>query len=526
MKFNFVKRVLPAPISILLALISAFALVLAFPHFEFWWLAWFAPAFLLFAVEREKESLPKSFIIGWIFGILFFFGSCWWLTYAPINYAAFPPWLAYFLLFGVTVAAGLFPALFALIFALLLRRFGSYALWSAPFVWTMTEFLRFWLTGNNWNAVGYSQAFKLSVAQFASVGGVYFVGFIVMIESAAILFWLSNVNRRYPLYVAAMLFVLLGDVLHLQSFDGSRSVQSSAAANIIAVQPNVPMSGLTLNRVSDLRRRHLELAEDALSKSRQQITAGQSGEQLPTTVIFPESPMNFMYSDDPDFQKFVREFAAKNNVSVLFNSAEPEKGGTQYYNSAVLVNAAGRKIGEYDKIYLVPFGESVPSPLQGLMPALVGSFAYGKNYDLLPFGDAKAGVLICFESHFGSLSREFAREGADFLVEITNDGYLGPTPILRQHLANAVFRAVETNRPVVRVTNVGISAYINERGEILEPTASYTDDTRFWTVSKSDGGQTFYVKFGDWFAWLCSLVTLTLLILSFRKKGLAANDIN
>ena len=69
--------------------------------------------------------------------------------------------------------------------------------------------------------------------------------------------------------------------------------------------------------------------------------------------------------------------------------------------------------------------------------------------------DARGGVMICFESHFGSLSREYARRGADVLVEMTNDGYLGKTPVLRQHLANSVFRAVETKRPLLRVTNVG-----------------------------------------------------------------------
>ena len=152
------------------------------------------------------------------------------------------------------------------------------------------------------------------------------------------------------------------------------------------------------------------------------------------------------------------------------------------------------------------------------MPALVGSFSYGEEYDLLPFGEAKAGVMICFESHFGNLSREFVRNGADVLIEMTNDGYLGKTPILRQHLANAVFRAVETNRPVLRVTNVGITAYINERGEISDAADSYTEATRVWTVSQSDGNQTFYVKYGDWFAWLCSLVSLALLFLSFRNR--------
>ena len=183
-----------------------------------------------------------------------------------------------------------------------------------------------------------------------------------------------------------------------------------------------------------------------------------------------------------------------------------------------MINAQGREVAQYDKIYLVPFGESVPAPLQNIVPAFVGSFSYGSEYDLLPLGDAKAGVMICFESHFGSLSREYVRNGADVLIEMTNDGYLGPTPVLRQHLANAVFRAVETNRPVLRVTNVGITAYINERGGVIDPAASYTEDTRIWTVSKSDGSQTFYVRYGDWFAWLCSVATLGSLILSVWKR--------
>jgi apolipoprotein N-acyltransferase len=100
---------------------------------------------------------------------------------------------------------------------------------------------------------------------------------------------------------------------------------------------------------------------------------------------------------------------------------------------------------------------------------------------------------------------------------MTNDGYLGPTPVLRQHLANAVFRAVETNRPVLRVTNVGITAYINERGEVIDPLPSYSEGSRVWLVSKSDGSQTFYVRYGDWFAWLCSIVTIALLGIGFWR---------
>jgi apolipoprotein N-acyltransferase len=286
---------------------------------------------------------------------------------------------------------------------------------------------------------------------------------------------------------------------------------------VIAIQPNVPMSGLTYEKWKLLRQKHIELAESALTPIDQNPQSAIRNPKL-RTVIFPESPMNFAYEEDEEFRNFVHGFAAKHDVNVLFNSAEPDTANDKYFNSAVLVGADGKEIGQYDKIYLVPFGESVPAPLQAIVPAFVGSFSYGNEYDLLPLGDAKAGVMICFESHFGELGREYVRNGADVLIEMTNDGYLGPTPVLRQHLANAVFRAVETNRPVLRVTNVGITAYINERGVVIEPSEPYTDTTRVWSVAKSDGAQTFYVKYGDWFAWLCSIFTLVSIAIAPKPK--------
>jgi apolipoprotein N-acyltransferase len=101
---------------------------------------------------------------------------------------------------------------------------------------------------------------------------------------------------------------------------------------------------------------------------------------------------------------------------------------------------------------------------------------------------------------------------------MTNDGYLGPTPVLRQHLANSIFRAVETNRPVLRTTNVGITGYINERGEVVDPSGSYREETRIWTASRSDAGMTLYVRYGDWFAWLCAAVTILWLAFGFAKS--------
>ncbi|MEO8041394.1 MAG: apolipoprotein N-acyltransferase [Acidobacteriota bacterium] len=512
MKFPRLMPYVPTWKNAALAVLSAVLLILAFPDFEFWFLAWFGLVPLLWSIERQKESAARSFLLGWLWGFVFFTGTCWWLTFAPITYAGFPPIVAYLLLFCVTGIVGIFPGIFAAILSFLIRRFGNIAIFAAPFIWVFAEFLRYWLTGNNWNAIGYSQALGGHAVRFASVGGVILVGFFVFLGNTISTYWLTYMRRYYVFVIAVFYFAFValsggkdsGSILRLSGYP--------TTGRIIAIQPNVPMSGLTYEKWKQLRQRHVELAESAL---KQLPTENRS----PTTVIFPESPMNFMYEEDEEFRDFLRRLAAKNNVNVLFNSAEPDISDNKYFNSAVLVGTDGKEIAQYDKIYLLPFGESVPGPLQSIVPAFVGSFSYGKEYDLLPIGDAKAGVMICFESHFGELGREYVREGADMLIEMTNDGYLGPTPVLRQHLANAIFRAVETNRPVLRVTNVGITAYINEGGQVTDATQGYTEDSRVWSVAKSDGGQTFYVKYGDWFAWLCSIVTLVLLALTFRPRS-------
>jgi apolipoprotein N-acyltransferase len=533
MKFSAARAKLPTLKNSLLAVVSAILLIFAFPDFDFWFLAWVSLVPLFFAVEREKQSVIKSFVLGWIFGVCFFFGSCWWLTYAPTTYGGVPSVISYALLFGAASIVGLFPAIFAALFALFLKRFGALALLSAPFLWTATEFLRFNLTGNNWNAIGYSQAFANNFIQSAQIGGVYLVGFSLLvfntITTAVFLCvvcafagnkFCGNLEERKSITFFSLLILLFFlPFASIPNFNFKDNPVEKTESIIIAIQPNVPMNGLKYGERESLRARHVELAEDTLQKI---IEQRANDNRQSTIVIFPESPMNFEYESDRELKSFLRDFAVRNDASVLFNSAQPNKRGTNFFNSAVMINARGEKIAQYDKIHLVPFGETVPvpEPLAQFIPTMVGNFETGANYNLFPLGDElKGGVMICFESHFPSLSREYAREGADVLIEMTNDGYLGKTPVLRQHLANAVFRAVETNRPVLRVTNVGITAYINERGEVLDAAESYTQDTRIWTISKSDGSQTFYVKYGEWFAWLCSVVSLVLLIWSFLKRS-------
>jgi len=520
------RAYLPDLKSVLLAIASAILLIPAFPDFDYWFLAWFALVPLMCAVEREKDSTLRSFVTGWLFGTVFFFGTCWWLAYAPIHYASFPPLLAYSLVLIATAGAGLFPAIFAGVLAVLLRRFGSWAFLAAPFVWVFTEFLRYWLTGNNWNAIGYSQAFNPTTISLAATGGVGLVSFAVVAVCGFITLLILKRSKREVLANVGILVVLLClFVGHAMWNLAMISYGQPGVATIVAIQPNVPMSGIDYRRLDELRDRQFSESEREVTKLPvRKINSDRSiiERDLPITVILPESPMNFMYNDDREFQKFIGDFARRNNVSVLFNSAEPDATNGKYFNSAVMVGSDGREAAQYDKIFLLPFGEAVPSPLDRIVPGFVGNFSYGREYDILPVGDAKAGVMICFESHFGQLSREYVKNGADVLIEMTNDGYLGPTPVLRQHLANAVFRAVETNRPVLRVTNVGVTAYISERGHVLDEAPTYQEATRVWSVSKSDGSQTFYVKYGDWFAWLSTIVTVILLGLCFLRRREAA----
>lgn len=503
-----------------LALLSAILLILAFPDFEIWWLAWLALVPLLIAVERNRDSAAKSFWLGWLQGTAFFYGTCWWLTNAPIVYGGIPAIFVYLLLLPATLGAGFFVGVFTAVLSRLLKRFGNLALLFAPFVWTTCEFARLWLTGNAWNALGYSQAFQTGLIQTAEFGGVFIVGFLLVLVSSAITNALIKIK---PLAFIILILVSLS-ISGIYILAGQKRLDQRAPhqlAKVVVVQPNVPMSGLQLEDYFRLRELHVELAENALSE----IDKSELGRTKPVIVIFPESPMNFAYANDSEFREFLQDFVSRNNVSLVFNAGEPAQSDG-YHNSAVMVNSRGEKVAQYDKIRLVPFGEYVPEfiPGQEYLPTVVGRMKPGKNFRLMPFGDVRAGVMICFESAFGDVSRNFVLNGADVLVELTNDGYGGDTPVIRQHLANAVFRAVETNRPMIRATNIGTTAYINERGEIRDATNDFEIATRVWTIEKSDGEETFYVKYGDLFAVVCTILSLILLGLSFIKTNLKRRD--
>jgi apolipoprotein N-acyltransferase len=493
------------------SVLSAALLVAAFPNFGGWWLAWFGVVPLFCAVAQAQRA-RAAFLAGWLWGAVFFIASCYWLTYAMIRYGGIPAPLAYLALLPPGLVVGLFPALSCGLLARLARRWGAVALFATPFLWTAGEWLRFQITGQLWNALGYSQAFRPALIQAAGWGGVYAVSFLLAAVNAALAF---AVMRRDAVALGCALAVVVG-VAGLIGVSGfkSRNPNEQPAAFVVAAQPNVPMEPGAADAAEDkLLQRHFELSRKELQRA---------APNAPRVVIWPESPMSFSYSLEAQLREDLAKFTQENNAALLFNSLEPARDPRQGgYNAAILLNEQGRVAAQYDKIYLLPFGEYVPVPrwlpLLNMIPPMVGDFTPGAEYDTFPLGNAKAAVFICFESAFPDLTRKFTQNGVDVLVNIANDGYLGRTPVQRQHLANAVFRAVENARPVLRVTNTGLTAYISAQGEVSGLLPDFQPGVTSWTVNRSDGRQTFYTRYGDIWAYTCLGVTALLLALARRK---------
>lgn len=491
---------------------SALLLIFAFPNFEFYLLAWIALVPLLLSIAHRPSPL-KAFLLGWLTGSVFFYASCYWLTYSMIHYGGLPTVLAYLLLIPVALVVGIFPAISFLLLALAIRKWGHWAVLLAPIFWTAFEWIRLVVTGQLWNALGYSQAYHWMLIRPATWGGVYAVSFLIVAVNAALV--LVVMKRTLATLAAAFVIAALVPVI-IKASSPLTTTTAPAYLNVVALQPNVPMTLVkTTAETDELLERHLLLSTNAL----QQLP----DYGLPRLVIWPESPMNFTYGWNREFQGVVADFTRKNHTSLLLNSLEaaPANGS---YNSALLINEDGRLISQYDKIRLMPFGEYVPLPhwLPGasLITGIVGDFTPGTNYTLMPVGNHRAGVFICIEAAYPWIARRMTSEGAEVLINISNDGYLGPTAVMRQHLANAIFRAVENGRPVLRVTNSGLSALIGSDGFVQQHTEGFQADVRNWSVSESSTSKTFYTRHGDLFVQICAVITFVIFIaLLFSRRS-------
>ena len=228
----------------------------------------------------------------------------------------------------------------------------------------------------------------------------------------------------------------------------------------------------------------------------------------PALLLWPEAPAPFYYYDDPAFRRDISETARLANTPLLFGTVA-YTASRDPLNAAVLLGAGGNLEGRYDKARLVPFGEFVPPGFQWIkkISAEAGDFAAGEGAHPLRAGDHALGVFICYESAFPDYVRQFADNGAEVLVNLTNDGYFGRSAAREQHLLLARMRAVENGRWLLRPSNNGITTSIDPTGRLWRRLPEYRFETarlpfRFLRE------RTFYSRHGDWFAWLALLAAL------------------
>src|SRR6185503_2540302 len=222
-----------------LAIFSGLLMVFAFPDWNLWSLGWVGTAPLIMAVVRERRFW-RSLLLGSVTGTIFYTGSSHWVTYSMHHYGEIPMWLCYIVLVIFSLTLGVFTGLFAAVFAQAIKRFGGWAILSAPVIWAASEWARIEVTGMGWNALGYSQTLQPAVIQMARLGGVYLVSAIMVAASAALVFALIYLEHRRGIVVLTAAGVIaISSVLYGQSL--RPHTDEAGTVSIAVIQPNIPI---------------------------------------------------------------------------------------------------------------------------------------------------------------------------------------------------------------------------------------------------------------------------------------------
>jgi len=401
--------------------------------------------------------------------------------------------------------------LFAVALKLAHRRSLRMVLLLAPFFWVAVELARTEIMGVSWDLLGTAQVDNIPLAHLARFGGVYTLSFgIVLVNTAFAAAWLLPWERGRVLNVAAVVVALV-----LQAGVFLRPVPAPATENALLVQQNVPI--LDGPWSFDFYIRTLtELQQVSV------FPPGTPAEHA-KLIVWPESPAPF-FVNDPTFIGAMSTLASVRRSYVIAGSlAQEGKGPTAtLYNSAALIDPNGAWVARYDKIHLVPFGEYVPFKslfvFAQKLTREVGDFTPGKDRTVFDAGGQKVGVFICYESVFPNEIRQFAKNGAQVLVNISNDGWFGRYGAPQQHLNMARMRAVENERWLLRATDSGITAVIDPDGRVVERAPR---DVRMAMVAPYGliSRTTFYTRHGDWFAWACVIISLAGLLVRARARA-------
>lgn len=506
--------------------------------------AWFGLVPLLWAVLSADDAncakpLRRAFLLSYVCGVLWYAGNCYWVRDVMLQYGDMPPLTPELLLLGFSLVLGTYFGLFGLSVALVRRATGStgLALAAAPFFWAGLELAAARITSVPWDQLGYSQVDNALVNQLAPWTGVYGISFLLVAVNAFIAAGLTlkrKLNRRIfgAAGVAAVIICAAG---LLQNPPRPRT-----SATAILVQPDLDVAGVGLWTDAAEWNRHIAgFAKLANQQCKTYIagipqTGAPTGEIVcppyathPDLVAWPESPAPF-FESDTRFQQALAQIARGMEAPLVAGSIgmdySPAAGWSEY-NSAIVMSADGARVGRYDKIHLVPFGEYVPfSRLLFFARKLTGKvskFDRGDERKVFRLGTQSGtshryGVFICYEAVFADEVRHFAQLGAEVLVNISDDAWYGNTSAPWQHLNMARMRAIENRRWLLRDTNNGVTAAIDPYGRVRQSIPRHVEDALPAEYGFRDD-ITFYTAHGDVFAWACAILGIGVAGWSGRK---------
>ena len=507
-----------------LALLSALLLTPAFPKFDLEFLAWVALVPLFIALK--DQNLKTAFGLSFLTGICFLMGIFYWMH--VINDFT---WI-HFILLGFYF--GSYFGLFGLALNLISRRTGISSIFTAPLIWVSMEYLRSHagFLGLPWALSGHSQYLNLPLIQISSFTGVYGVSFLIVMVNAALSEaivswqggkWTSTQYWSTVVKPAIVPIVLVGATLiYGLSVISERSDRETITISVI--QANIPQNIRWQPGLRELNlQKHLRLSKEAAARSQASL------------IVWPETAVQGSLTQEPILLKIFSTLAKEAQSHLLIGvSVRPKFGPRELrmknrFNSAFLVSPSGGIVGQYNKIHLLPFGEYLPYkdflPWPSSFALEAGNVMAGKEFTLFKLNNVKFGVAICWESIFPDLFRQFVKNGATFMVNITNEAWFEKTAAPYQFMAMNVFRAVENRVSIARSANTGISGFIDPYGRVIGKVSNGTQDifvegylTMAIPVSEQ---RTFYTNHGDVFAYANLVATFFALVVSLMKTRIA-----
>jgi apolipoprotein N-acyltransferase len=472
------------------SVLSGLLLILCQPPPSLFFLAFVALVPLFHGLQGK--GLRQSFLAGYLNGCIAYTGLLYWVVVAMNRYGGIPMFLSALILMTLVLYLALYSGLFTFLVSFLDRTFRVPFWVTAPLLWVLIEYLRgILLTGFPWSLLAHSQHNFLPFIQVASVTGSYFISFaIVMVNCALYLLWRRK-GRQAVLYASVTTLVVV--TMLAVGFTRERLAEPAPLKATI-VQGNIGQ---------DIKwsREHLARTVEVY---REGSLGNGSGADL---VIWPETALPFVFSEQENHQEAARSIAKELAATLVLGAVSRDWQG-RLYNAAYVLGADGTPPGIYRKVHLVPFGEY--TPLRSYLPFLErisvagGDFFPGNIHSPVRTNLGQLGFLICYEGIFPALTGETVRRGAEVLINLTNDAWFGTTSAPYQHLAFYVFRAVETDRYVLRAANTGISAIIDPGGRVLARTAIFERTTLKGSFAMRRT-TTLYVKYGDYFVLLALL---------------------